>query len=364
MECLNNIIGVTTTENTCILEGLTVEQKERLKKSTSGLYLDEVPGGVHMKALKDADASKALYPLTTGAIATATKTMEDDLVLKLNQQYQKNRPNFVGNVGRMSFAQSLPAGVRYRGICLKPIDVSDAVVTLTRITIILNVSAAVNVMLLKVPFESPMGVEVAAWTVNTVANSYVSVYVNQGAGGLKLPLVENGQAVEYWLVYDALTTGGVPKDTKIECSTCGKSGGPRLTDYLDANGVEFGDMNNLHTAYKSEYSQGLVLDLEVKCDNERLFCREYKADDAVAVTMAWGVLFKAAELLIEAVLQSPDINRFTTQNREYLWGKRNHFKAQYEERITFLAAAIDVSASNCYVCRAQENQPFVQTIFS
>jgi hypothetical protein len=95
-----------------------------------------------------------------------------------------------------------------------------------------------------------------------------------------------------------------------------------------------------------------------------LFCREYSEDDAVAVVMGYATWYKAGELLIEDVLKQPDVNRYTTMAREYLWGKRNHFRKEYENRIIYLAAVIDVMASNCYVCREQVNQPFFSGIYT
>ena len=38
-------------------------------------------------------------------------------------------------------------------------------------------------------------------------------------------------------------------------------------------------------------------------------------------------------------------------NKEYLWGKRNHFRASYEGRINYLAASIDISSSSCFICK-------------
>lgn len=317
-----------------------------------------------MAAVQHADATKTLYPMTQEAITVATKTLTDDLVLKLNHQYNKSRNTFIGNVGRQSFAQTLPSGGRYKGIRLRPVDVSDAVITLTRFMLIGNATGNLTVRLMKAPYKSAIGTEVTSWVVPVVANAYAT---NTLATALKLPLVENSEAVEYWLYYDTeeIPGGFRPKDNTIECSTCPKQGGPRLTDYLDADGVDFEDpAGGLNFAVPSSYSNGFILDVAIKCDNESLFCREYNQDDAVAVTMAWATLYKGGELLIESVLKSTDINRFTTQNREYLWGKRNHFRAQYEERLTYLAATIDVTASNCYVCRNLTNQPFHATIFS
>ena len=39
------------------------------------------------------------------------------------------------------------------------------------------------------------------------------------------------------------------------------------------------------------------------------------------------------KLLVKKVLSSSEISRITLMNRDYLYGKRNHFRAEYEKRI-------------------------------
>lgn len=366
LNCLTDIIGVTTSDSECIVEGLTESQKTTLKTSLSGLYLDDLPGGVHMKALKTVDATKGFYPMATGAIANAKKALEDDLIVALNSKYKKGRKNFIGQAGRMSFAQTLNSMADLQGIRLRPVDYNDGVITLSKITLIGNITQAVTVYLLRALYEQNEGEVLDTFPINTTANAYTSIFVDQSTGGRKLPLVIDGDMVEYWIYFDRNQAGGfLPKDNKITCSTCGSANTLKLKDFLDVRGVAFSSISNLKAASSDDYSHGFTLDLSIKCDNEKLFCGQYQEDDAIATTMAHAVRFKAGELLIEEVLKSPDVNRYTTMAREYLWGKRNHFRAEYESRIQYLAnEAIDVTASNCYVCREGTNQPFVSGIYS
>jgi hypothetical protein len=362
MQCLKEIVGVTTIETECITGGLTAEQIEILKKSNSGLFMDDLPGGVHLKAVKYADATKGLYQMAIGARDNAIKTLEDDLVVALNKNHAKSRKNYVGQIGRMSFAQTLAASNNLQGLRLRPVDYSDAVIIISRIMIIINTSATFPVSLYKVPYKSSMGELVQFWNVTTTANAFATVMTDPG---IRLPLTENGGLVEYWLVWDRSAAGGaLPKDNKLACGTCEKANGPATGEYLQINGVDFSDLNNLQNALTDDNAHGLILDVTLKCDSEQLFCNQYKEDDAVAVTMAHAVRFKAGELLIEDVLKSPDLNRYTTMDKERLWGKRNHFRAEYQGRIDYLAEAIDITASNCYVCREAVNQPFAAGIFS
>lgn len=364
MQCLTNIVGVTTSECQCIIQGLTPQEVASLKVSTSGLFLDDLPGGVHLKALTNTDACRKMSQMALTAITNAVKTTEDDLVVAMNNRYEKNRNTYMGQIGRLSYAQTLPVSRRWQFVRIRPNDISDAVMILSKVTVIINEARTFNIRLFKVPYNSVMGEQIAAWPVTTTAHAYQSVILPTP---LKMAFYENGQQYEYYFAFDRDEDGGtmMPKDTKIECATCPSSQQKiGLNEFVNIYGGEIDDINNLQNPNLDSYSHGLILDVAIKCDNEKLFCREYNEDDAIAVAMSRAVWFKAGELLIEDVLKQPDVNRYTTMAREYLWGKRNHFRAEYESRINYMAAVIDVTASNCYVCRETANQPFFAPIFS
>jgi hypothetical protein len=360
LQCLTEIIGVTQSDCECIINGLTSDQLTGLRASKSGLFMDDLEGGVHLKALTEIDACKSMAVLATTARDNAIKRLGDDLVVAINNRYKKGKGNFVGPIGRMSFAQSLPILRQWQGVRLRPKEYTDGIVTLTKLQVIFNQSVSVTLRLYKVPMDSVMGEEVAAWPVTSAANAYVNVTLS---APVKMPLVENGELMEYYILYDTLEPGVafLPKDNGILCTTCNRGIVP-YGDFISADGVQVNNLSTLNDKIVDKYTHGLILDVAVKCDNEKLFCREYDESDDVAVVMAYATRFKAGELLIEDVLKSPAVNRYTTMGREYLWGKRNHFKSEYDDRIAYLAKIIDVTQANCYVCRESPNQPFLAGI--
>lgn len=363
MQCLTEIIGVTQSDCQCIINGLSSDEIAKLRTSKSGLYMDDLPGGVHLKALTRMDACKNMAQMALTARDNAIKTLENDLIIALNNRYKKDKNTFAGQIGRMSYAQSLGVVKPWQGMRIRPNDWSDGMITMTRLHIILNQSVTLTVKLYRVFLDSVMGEEIAAWPVTTTANAYTVVPI--GANPIKMPLVYNGEMVEYYLLFDTSEPGTPvqPKDTAVQCSSCNGGIAP-FSDYVTVYGVQVDDPSNLTDKLTDAFSHGLILDVEIKCDNERIFCREYVEDEAVAVAMAYATWYKSGELLIEDVLKQPDVNRYTTMAREYLWGKRNHFRSEYESRVNYLGAVIDVQASNCYVCRTQTNQPFYSPIFS
>lgn len=364
LQCLTNIIGITQSDCQCIIAGIDPDVLTSMKISTSGIYMDDLPGGVHLKAVKYMDACKPFLTMALGARDRSIKTLEDDLIVGLNTRYKKDKRNFSGSIGRMSFAQTLDVARPLQGLRIRPTHATQGIVTINRIQIILNKATTVTVRVYQVPFDSVMGIEMTSFPVTvTSANAYTTVPMT--AGPIKLPMTVDSEPVEYYLLYDLSEPGNSPqpKDNAIKCSTCDRGISP-FSDFIEVYGVQANDPTMLQDKVIDQYSRGLVLDVDIKCDNEGLFCGQYKENDAIAVVMAWAAWFKSGELLIEEVLKSPDVNRYTTMAREYLWGKRNTFRTEYTTRIEYLVASIDVSASNCYVCRNTVNQPFMAPIYS
>lgn len=363
MQCLIEIVGVTQSDCQCVVQGLTTDDLAKLRASKSGLFMDNLPGGVHMKALQRIDSCKTFMQFAIGARDNAIQTLENDIVIALNNQYKKDKTNYIGQIGRMSYAGSLGVSRSFQGMQITPHDTGDGVITVNRLFIVLNEAVNVTVKLLRVIVGSVMGEEIGSFAVATTANNFTAVDI--GPVPLKLPLMYNGEAVEYYVLYD-ITAPGVPvqpKDTGINCSTCNRGIAP-FSEYVTVRGVQLNSTSTLNDKITDAFSHGLVLDVEIRCDNEQLICREYKADDAVAVVLAHCVYFKSGELLIEEVLKQPDVNRYTTMDKERLWGKRNHYRAEYESRLLYLSTSINVWDSNCYVCKNTTNQPFIQGIYS
>jgi hypothetical protein len=362
MQCLTEIVGVTNSDCQCITAGLTTDDLIKLRASTSGLYMDDLDGGVHMKSIKNMDACKTFMQFAIGARDRAIKRVEDDIVVALNNQYKKDKPNYIGQIGRMSYAGTLGVSRDWQGMQITPHNTGDGVITLNRLFLVLNGAATVTIKILRVVVGSVMGEEVASYPVTTTPNNFTTVDI--GPSPVKFPLTYQGNAVEYYMLYDLSGAPGVqPKDTGVNCYTCNNGVAP-FKDYVNVRGVQLNDPNLLSDKITDAFSHGLVMDVEIRCDTEQLICREYKADDALAIVLSYAVWFKSGELLIEEVLKQPDVNRYTMMDKERLWGKRNHYRAEYESRISYLAASINIWDSNCYVCKESINQPFVGGILS
>lgn len=121
--------------------------------------------------------------------------------------------------------------------------------------------------------------------------------------------------------------------------------------YLNLAGLEGSDLGSFQTFMRSNNSHGLAVNIEVGCDSSNILCDLYESDISYKTVIGHAVRFKAAELVVEKVQSSEEVNRFTMMSREYLWGKRNHYRKEYLDRVTWMVETLDVgSITDCFVC--------------
>lgn len=354
MECLNNIIGITNSTCACVLDGLTPEQKEVAKLSTSGLYLDgNLEGGVHISDVKMLEHCEEYYRLATKAITAAKKAFEDDIQVAVQTKYKTNKAKFIGELGRLQYSGFLSVAEPLQFLRLVPKQENAAVMKINNVR--LNISAAkeVNVKLIAVIDGLTYGDTIFEATVTTQASRFTSVAIPEN---LKVPLTINNRKINYYFIWQK-TGVEMPINNGV---SCGCSGGDAYKNYVELRGGGAQDIDNLGEG-TDRNAHGFSVDAELFCETGDLICNEYNKNNIVAIVVAWSNLYKAGELLIEYIMQSPEINRFTMMNREYLWGKRNHFKKEYENRIMWLATNIEITTDDCFVCR--DTKAFVGNVF-
>lgn len=344
MDCLNSIIGVTKTNCPCLQTGMTPEEIQELAVSNSGLYLDEIEGGLFLRDVVQLDKCQTFIDIQKTAIETAKKHFQVDLFAKLNERIQVRKTAFIGEIGRPTYTASMNTTGRLQFLKLTPNKDSDAILNLNLIRIFLNQDTTTTVWVIEMKEGETEG-RIVLQQEATSTNGIVSIPVK-----VALPLKRDGVFVTYYVVYER--TGTVqPRNIK---SSCGCSGGDAFAKYISADGGEAELFSSLTTASTDIYTHGISLDVSIKCETGTLICREYDENDAVALVTAFAVLYKAGELVIENVLNSGEVNRFTMLRNEHLWGKRNHFRKEYFDRIEYLSKVIDVSSSDCFICRSDD----------
>lgn len=341
MDCIKDIVGVTKLDCNCATGNLTPEQKEALAKSNSGFYfLDNIPDALQISAIKYADECQSFYELAMAAKKAAEITFMDDVVAGLSLKYKSSKGKFSGTVGRTQYAGNLPAMKDVQFLKVESnSDKNDAVMTVRNVKIYSNTAGASKLYVL----DSDL-VILKEQDINLNANNTTTVIFTEP---LNLPLVTNGSAAIYYFAWENVE-GGQPKDNKLKCNC---PGGTAYEEYLTASGGQADNLSELENAKTDLTAHGVVLTVEIACLTSNFICRQYDKDNAIAVVAKWAVSYKANEDLIERVLKSKDVSRTTLMSREHLYGKRNHFRAEYQSRIEYILQNVDVNSSNCFLCK-------------
>lgn len=349
MDCLKNIIGVTSTDCTCYGIGADAD----LQKTTSGLYIDELEGGITLKAVTETDSCQSLLEIMKQIRDLAIQRTGDDVRIQIADKYSKASKPYVGSIGENTFTGSLPAS-NYFGQKWQSNGYVDSVAIVKKIQFLgtaPNASVDDNLILYKQVGGSSLVAPVQVFSTKILSGNQTNIPLGAGVTELRLPMTEAGFFLTYY--WSVVGAGFTPRNNIARCNCGGKL---LLMDrFMDISGFA-STTDAFHPAPppRDADAHGLVFDVELRCDDSQLICREYDENNGVSVTLAYAAQFKAGELLIESVLRSPEVNRFTMMNREYLWGKRNHFKTEYENRIKYIRKVVDVSESGCFICRNQD----------
>ena len=350
-ECLKNIVGITNTDCDCILNSLTSEEIESLRISKSGLYTDDLAGGVSLKSLSGVDSCKLFSEIAIDSRNNAIKATEDDLIMALSERYAKNKNKYIGRLGNYAFSKPLETSKIYVGHKLQPHDKSDAVMIIKGLEIAVTTTSNLVLKIIAAPVGASVGETLLDLPIETIAGARKVVTLSEP---LKLNFMSNGQSIEYYIVYDKTAlNGGQPMNNTISCG-CGTE--KNLKSFIKFDGIELNNLSDLNTKVLTSWANGISLDVEVRCETANFICREYDENDAVSVALAYAIWYKAGELIIESVMKSTEVSRLVLVSREYLWGKRNHFRAEYEARIKWLVSdkGIDINSTDCFICKQED----------
>lgn len=350
MECLKNIIGVTNTDCLCVTDYLEPGELEQIRLSRSGLYLDgNLEGGISMQDIKLLDHCGEYFRLAKKAIKTAEDAFEADIKMGIGAKYKTKKPRFMGEIGRMTYTRIIDAKPGRNYIKIASQATGHAVLNINTIRMnIVSERPEVPVRVWVQRGENAELEQVAEGVVQPAVNKFKSVEWPQGLTLPKMPLAAGNKLYSYFVEWEA-----VEGDKYIDNSlSCGCSGGDAYDGYVNVFGGVAESMSETMAGKEKGQAYGINIDTEIRCELGSLVCEGYDADEALSLAAAYGVLFKAGEMLIEYVLESPEINRFTMMNREYLWGKRTHFRARYNEYIAYMVQEIDVTANDCFICRS------------
>lgn len=338
MECLDNIIGISRTE--CECQEAEISASDQI--STSGIFLDEVEGGLNMTAVKKIDCQSFVDKAKQSIKRAKDMFIEQIIAAYKSTDTRRAYSDFKGRIGKINHLSTISRIQQFAGLKLQTHAIRGAKLVVKQIGMIISQEGDVEVQIYSSSGSDMTLVDTV--TVPTIANMRSVKTLDKP---LELPFVDNdGQHLEYYLIYDTVQYGK-PRDHKAGCN-CGRMD-HILKSYLNAGGVDVNDIDLLPEGKMSPYANGFYLDAEISCSNKSMVCNILKLDESN--TVAHAIAYKAQELLIEDLLSSPNINRFTMMSKEHLYGTRNHFRKEFEDRVLWLSQTNSLKdVSDCLVC--------------
>lgn len=340
MECLDHIIGVSRTECECIDANIDSEDR----KSKSGIYLDEVEGGLKMTALDKMDCQTFVEKSKRSIKRAKDMFIEQIIAAYSTSDYRRSYEDFNGRIGKVTHLKTLTNLKQYAGLSLQPGYIRGAKMIVKKIGLIISQQSDVQLQVYRSDGIDDDIELIETVVIPTLANIRSVKELDEP---LILPFSDDrGLPLKYYLVYDTIEYG-LPRDNQAACN-CGRMGAI-LKTYLKSGGVSANGIQDLDTAKPTDYANGVYLDAEINCSNRDMVCNLLKLDDSN--TIAHSIAYKAQELLIEDLMGSGNINKYTMLSKEYLWGKRNHFRKEFDDRILWLSQTKPVEqVSDCLAC--------------
>lgn len=345
MDCLENVIKLSRTECACFDE----DKPNDYNEGQSEVYLDELDG-INLKLIDAASNCESgnLWEMMALARANATLMFQADLLSAIENNYSLKRPNYSGKLGQDAFTASLNLTGTTAGQIMKFHRIVGGKVIISRIGLAMNASLPITVSAYNNDENSTD--PIAAYTINSIAND---VAYGVLATPLELPLwSENVADLQYYFVYTL--AGFQPKNNKLQCVPC--SGGIKnvaWNNWVDIHGID-GSGTDYEGYNRTDFLNGMILDAKFKCDTSRVICSdEYPIDftSGRGLYIAYAIRFKAGDILLNNILSSSEINRYTMLDREALYGKRNWCRKNYEDYLAYLSANTPNLNNDCWVCK-------------
>jgi len=347
MDCLKNIIGLS--ETTCECEGTPPVD---YNLSRSGIFLDQLEG-VELKTNTGADDCEdgAIWDRMNRAVRNATNEFTSDLLACVQQTYAPRKSNWTGILGQTTWNATINPATTHAGIKVNALNLKGAYMTLKRIGVLVNYTGNVTV---KVFSNENLSTEIIQYTVAAVANTLTWFSI---PAPLELPLWSyNVSMIQYYVLLDLTSAPFLPLNNKKDCNCGGGNGKPYLNwiDFIGGKTSDINDFNSFQTSNGKELF-GLVLDASMTCKMAQIICSDEEPldfeNDGYAKKMAYAIRFKAGQLLLNDLYNSPNINRFTLMDRERLVAYIKYYDEQYHKWIEFLCQNVQIDNNCCYVCK-------------
>lgn len=355
-DCYKSIVGLT--RSSCECYGVI---PDTASDSLSGLYLDELVALSFLQSMTNCDNDNNLFVGMERARDNAITSFQADTNALLLQNFKMRRNPFTGGIGRATpSTQPLLTLGNYLGVRMYCDNVKSGVLYIKSIGTLFNEDGVVDL-----DIYNNLGEKLHTLALNTIANTH-----KQNTVDIELPLHSDyTDHLEYFFIYQ-LTDTHTPKVNDIKCN-CG-SFKPRFdcnkpyyntkheTVYGWADWLMVGGINSVNLpkftdcgCSTNNHLYGLTFNVMLKCKIGEVLCQEQLdfEGNPLAAAMAIAIQNKAGENLVNWILQSGNLNRFTMINAEQLIEDAKDFKRTYNEMIKYIVESADITQNDCLACK-------------
>jgi hypothetical protein len=351
--CFDNIIGLSRTACTCYPDN-------DFNESNSDLFLDELEG-MSLKpfdSLTECDYGD-MWQRMNIARNNGILSFIKDANVEFLRKHELRRQPFYGSIGKNQFKRNRVISTAYTGVRWYCADVVNGIIKINKIGTVFNATGAITVQVWNNSNEHLYNINLP-----TTASKH-AVYTLPTP--IELPMHNDYcDHVEYFFIY-TVNQANLPKDNSTSC--CGRTynfdtGRPYFNSQtnkqdgwasflmagaVDTNILDFTDVGTS----TSNMMSGLTFDVEIKCSVNQIWCRDLMdyEGNPLAMIIADAVRYKAAELLVNQIITSDDISRYTLINNETLIANAVYYKAKYDELIKSVAANVILRTTDCYMCK-------------
>jgi hypothetical protein len=342
--CLENIIGLSRTTCNCYDAGKLPDYSV----SKSDLFVDELDG-LELKMI-DADiecGDDDIWNKMSRAVENSKIEFRKDFMKCLGENTGKRRKPFFGSIGLTEWTKSVVIGSNYVGVRLSGTNLKGAEFTLNGIKTLMDTTTTFTIEVYNNLQATPL---VTLNNINAIADT-ITPNVLAPDPLLTFPLYsEECDYLEYYVIYQPV--GFAPRNNDI---TCGCSKRPEWEKWIEADGIYGDAIVDRDNWFLEGFAYGLFLDVSFICNSSELICGGTNADldfenDELAMSIAYAIRYAAGRSLIDNILGSGRINRYTMLPSETLWNLRNHFSERYDHCVLYVCQETDISRNDCLMC--------------
>lgn len=371
MACYDNIIGLARADCPCV----DVAPASGYNTSTSGLFISDIEPINALSGYGECGEA-SIWTILSKARDEAIRVFKADTNALLSQYFSPRRQRFSGQIGQGSGRDTFTTTKTYAGVRIACNPMRGGTLKITAIGTLFSGAGTLEVSVYN-SLNEQVGDTVE---VDTIAG----FKLNTLATAIELPLyVDFDDKHEYFLVYSHSPSN----PAKVNSLSCGCGG--RLSPYYDTsrpvwgktyggpdswanwimvggwNGDTLTDFDKCEGQTGTELN-GLALQVELGCDISQVLCSGTLdfTNDPMAMSMAYAVLWKAADIMASKLLMSTDLTRANVINRESWKDARREWGEKYLGAIRYISEQAATGAQNdCLTCR-EDRMIGVKTSFS